>query len=196
MLEKTKKCPKCKKDKELSEFYANKHTKSGLASWCKDCGKKKMTEYHKEHREKHNNYQAEYRLRNLETIKAKKREYRENHREKLNARGREYKKLHPQKRDVLETKESRRKGRLKLKYGITVDDWNHKFVTQGGRCLICGKHQDELSKSLAVDHDHRTGAIRGLLCSTCNSILGFAGKGGDSIMVLANAIKYLQERSL
>lgn len=51
------------------------------------------------------------------------------------------------------------------------------------KCEICGKH-----KPLVVDHDHATGAFRGLLCSSCNTSLG---KFGDSIEILNLAIAYL-----
>ena len=197
MSKNTKRCPKCEIEKNQFEFYARKLSPSGLSSWCKDCCIEINKNNHKKHREEHNKYQREYRLRNLEEVKAKNREYNNKNREKRNAYAHEYKKLHPGKlRDTPRTKENLRKDHLSRKYGIAIDDWNRMFIAQGGRCLICGRHQDELSGRLAVDHNHRTGQNRGLLCSTCNSILGFAGKGGDNSTVLANAVKYLQERSL
>jgi Recombination endonuclease VII len=60
-------------------------------------------------------------------------------------------------------------------YGITPDDYRALFIAQGGRCYICQRKTH--SKRLAVDHDHVTGAVRGLLCADnergCNhAILG------------------------
>lgn len=81
-----------------------------------------------------------------------------------------------------------------LKYrfnNFTEDDYNNLFVEQNGCCAICGAHQSELSRRLAVDHNHETGHIRGLLCMKCNTALG---KFYDSVEVLQNAIKYLQTR--
>jgi len=74
------------------------------------------------------------------------------------------------------------------KYGITMADYNQMYINQQGRCAICNTHQIYLKKALAIDHDHNTGKVRGLLCSNCN--LGI-GNLKDSIKSLKNAIKYL-----
>lgn len=47
------------------------------------------------------------------------------------------------------------------------------FIAQEGKCDICGKHQDNENRRLALDHDHETGVVRGLLCFSCNSKLGW-----------------------
>ena len=47
------------------------------------------------------------------------------------------------------------------------------FEKQKGRCWICQRHQVELKTMLYVDHDHITGAVRGLLCPRCNTSVGF-----------------------
>ena len=70
----------------------------------------------------------------------------------------------------------------------TIEDYNFHMKAQNYRCGICHKHQDEFKMGLFVDHDHATGAVRGLLCVRCNSLLGLSL---DSISVLENAIKYL-----
>lgn len=59
---------------------------------------------------------------------------------------------------------------------------------QVGRCLICGQRP---TRSLAVDHDHSTGAIRGLLCGPCNTGMGHLK---DNPMLLEKAAQYLRER--
>lgn len=98
-----KKCSKCNIEKELSEFYKDKRTKSGCTSRCKDClkidtkeynenNKEKRLEYKREYRksEKHKqyqeNYQREYYLNNKEDIEAKRKEYIENNKEEYIAR--------------------------------------------------------------------------------------------------------------
>ena len=65
---------------------------------------------------------------------------------------------------------------LKYEYGITLDDYNKMFNEQEGKCAICQRHQNELKKILYVDHDHKTGEVRGLLCKNCNVALGFYEK--------------------
>lgn len=69
---------------------------------------------------------------------------------------------------------------------------------QGGVCAICGEiervvKQDGLPRQISVDHCHKTGHFRGLLCGNCNRAIGLFG---DDIDVLASAISYLQQRQL
>lgn len=79
---------------------------------------------------------------------------------------------------------------LKNKYGITLEEYEKMFQDQKGRCKICGILQSNLVLPLSVDHNHKNGKIRGLLCNNCNSILGHAD---DNIIILENSIKYLLE---
>lgn len=78
---------------------------------------------------------------------------------------------------------------LRKKYGIGLEQFNQMFAKQSGCCAICGRHQTEFVKGLAVDHDHATGAIRQLLCVNCNHGLGCFM---DSIGLLHKAVEYLQ----
>lgn len=80
------------------------------------------------------------------------------------------------------------------KYGIHIEDYQRKLQEQGGVCAICGKAEtikDKRGKirQLSIDHDHKTGIIRGLLCSDCNRGLG---SFKDNIPALKAAIKYLK----
>lgn len=76
---------------------------------------------------------------------------------------------------------------LKRYYGIDIEDFEKMVDSQGGRCKICNTIPD---KKLCVDHCHKTGTIRGLLCSKCNSGIGMLQ---DSPELLENALKYLKE---
>lgn len=71
-------------------------------------------------------------------------------------------------------------------YGLDEAAFNEMLWSQGGVCKIC--MQPNGDKRLVVDHDHATGAVRGLLCSLCNSGLGFFK---DSLFNLEGAIRYL-----
>jgi hypothetical protein len=72
------------------------------------------------------------------------------------------------------------------KYGITEEQYNDILLSQNSLCGICKKPSD---KTLHVDHNHKTGEIRGLLCSGCNTGIGHFKEDIDS---LTNAIKYLK----
>jgi hypothetical protein len=77
-----------------------------------------------------------------------------------------------------------------LRIRVSSRQYDELLRRQGGKCAICGceNKQNKRKERLAVDHDHRTGAIRGLLCGRCNTGLGsFA----DSPNLLAVAIAYL-----
>lgn len=66
------------------------------------------------------------------------------------------------------------------------------FQGQNKTCGICGLKQDQYKKNFSVDHCHKTGLVRGLLCSKCNILLGHAS---DSVAILEKAILYLKERT-
>jgi DNA-directed RNA polymerase subunit RPC12/RpoP len=57
---------------------------------------------------------------------------------------------------------------LKQRYGITPAQYQELLDRQGGCCALCKKTEAEEGKSLAVDHNHKTGEIRGILCAYCN----------------------------
>lgn len=72
-------------------------------------------------------------------------------------------------------------------YGLTESDYLALFQAQEGLCAICGGKRRQL---LSIDHDHRTGQVRGLLCRRCNGQLLTAAR--DSIEILQAAAAYLQ----
>lgn len=64
--------------------------------------------------------------------------------------------------------EKRRAYALMYNYGITLDQYNELLNRQNNRCGVCNKHESDFKTKLAVDHDHQTGEIFGLLCWQCN----------------------------
>lgn len=110
-----------------------------------------------EQKKKHAEYMREYYIRNPEKKKTSRKRYRENH----------------------------KANQLKAKYGITVEDYQSMFDSQGGVCKLCGQEETtrisrgDGIRSLAVDHDHNTGKVRGLLCHQCNVVLGQYEKHKD-----------------
>jgi hypothetical protein len=74
---------------------------------------------------------------------------------------------------------------------ISRETYDRIFEEQGGVCAIC--EEFPIGRELAVDHDHTTRAVRGLLCMRCNTGLGHFH---DSIEILDRAIEYLSDHHL
>lgn len=110
-------------------------------------------------------------------------------------RGREYYHNSTKRRDVV------RRDHYRRKYGASIEDLKQMLEEQQGRCAICriawqdcvapkaSRYERVFLQHLYVDHDHKTGVIRGLLCNNCNvAIARFDEKAAR----IANAILYLQ----
>ena|SRR3990167_348052 len=82
---------------------------------------------------------------------------------------------------------SQKRADLKRRFHITEHEYTHLFMSQFGVCLVCEK-QCSTGSLLAVDHDHATGKIRGLLCRMCNSALGDLH---DNPRIIAATIDYI-----
>jgi hypothetical protein len=91
-------------------------------------------------------------------------------------------------------KEATRAVHLKNKYGITLEQHKEMYDAQHGKCAICSSqmeiHNRQVSDSCHVDHNHKTGKIRKLLCGKCNKMIGLAN---ENIETLQSAIQYLQQ---
>lgn len=72
------------------------------------------------------------------------------------------------------------------KYGISIDQVQQMFDRQGGACKACG---EQMTSTLALDHNHVTGVVRGLLCRNCNLAIGLVG---DSVTRLRAMASYLE----
>lgn len=86
-----------------------------------------------------------------------------------------------------QTAEARRRARIVRIYGVDPDWFDRTLKEQDGRCAICPQPLTDIP--IAVDHDHETGAVRGILCNWCNTGLGMFR---DRIDVLISAAAYLR----
>lgn len=81
---------------------------------------------------------------------------------------------------------------LRDSFGLSLEDYQRMHDAQGGRCAICDSPEGETRngkvKMLAVDHCHKTGKIRGLLCSPCNQAIG---KLRDDSAIMRRAADYI-----
>ena len=86
------------------------------------------------------------------------------------------------------TAEDIKRHNLKYQHGITIEDYDRMYEAQEGKCGICKKLMTEPH----VDHCHKSGKIRELLCGNCN--LGI-GNLQDDIEILLNAIEYVRKHN-
>lgn len=158
-----KQCTKCKEHKFFSEFYKSS-SKSGYRSWCKQCTLEKDKE----------KYNTDPNYKYSKTVKV---------RHKWNTDPEAW-----SKRQL-----TVRKSHLKRAYGLTLEQYQEMFDKQNGECAICGvSHEKAHHKQLMVDHCHKTGKVRQLLCDLCNTALG---KFKDSPELLEKAAEYLRKHN-
>lgn len=103
----------------------------------------------------------------------------EQHKESLKVNQKTWKERHPEKRKLY-TRNSRIRA-----YGIEPETYYEMLKQQGNRCAIC----EEIStkRAMSIDHDHKSGKIRGLLCDSCNLSLGHL----EREIFVEKALKYL-----
>ena len=96
----------------------------------------------------------------------------------------------------VDRKEYRRNWAMRQKYGIEPSEFDIYWIAYRGKCFLCQKNMKMPSPTrgqgldiVAIDHNHKNGKVRGLLCNACNKGLGFFG---DSISLLEEAVKYLK----
>lgn len=97
-----------------------------------------------------------------------------------------WRKKHPAQHKVIYTRANHRSN-LKNRFGLTVEEFNILVAQSDGLCGIC-REIEIRDRRMCLDHDHKTGVVRGFLCSRCNLLLGNAA---DSIELLENACRYL-----
>ena len=165
-------CNKCGVEKPFTEFYKHKTCRDGISTECTVCASL---------------YQKTYATRPSvkEAKKHRNKAYR-NSPGGIKVSGL-YRKTYSLRPDVREAQRARF---LKRKYGIDVATYDRILESQNGRCAIC--HKKPVSERLHVDHNHVTGAVRGLLCNQCNRGLGMLH---DSISALKAALTYLKKWS-
>lgn len=166
LIKKYKWCPRCRKCLPMDSFHKNKSTISGVNSFCAKC----MGVWQRE------------------KYKTNKREIRRKAKVYYHT---VYKKTF--------SEDDKRNAHFRKNYGISLVDYLAMVDTQKGFCGICGKDPTQNKsalqrhKKLHIDHCHRTGKIRGLLCNSCNNALGVFG---DNVSGLRRAIKYLTRKAV
>lgn len=126
-------------------------------------------EYRELNRDRLKAYDKKHYEDNKEAKKAYNKKYRENNKGKIYAYYRPF--------------------RLKKLYNLSLEDYNTILNSQNGKCAICTEDLD-LGKHTHVDHCHKTGRVRGILCGKCNTALGGFRDNRD---LLLSAVKYVDK---
>lgn len=79
-------------------------------------------------------------------------------------------------------------------YGLEAGDYDRLYAEQGGVCAICQRAKGKV-KRLAVDHDHDTGLVRGLLCGPCNQLVGYFKNSPETFRRAADYLDRAAERN-
>ena len=173
-----KTCRVCKEEKDGSKFGPNGYGPRGnvyLKTICRSCDATRRREQYQKDPTKIKESYDKYYKKNSGKMREKARKWREKNPEwhKRNL-----------KQWASQNKDRIRNYRLNYKYGITQEDYQMMYEEQAGKCYIC-----ESSKEvLAIDHDHKSGKVRKLLCHGCNIFLGRIEKDMDR---LNKSLEYL-----
>lgn len=157
-----KHCSKCKEEKPFEDFTVSKIT--GYQSQCKQCVK----DYYLEPENKYKRKEILKKSREQEDNKEKKKIYDALPENKVKSQERSWK---------------------WMGLNLTMAEYNQMFADQLGCCKICGRHQTQVKRKLAVDHIHGSGVVRGLLCRNCNVAIGLLGDDPDICLAASEYLR-------
>ena len=160
--------------------------KSVARGLCDTCYKKWQRHTDPRYRKIHYESSLRWARRNPTKVAAIQQRYRQNNKEKIVEKNRRYRKQwreqHPD-----EYQERKIRDRIRKRYDLSLEQYDAFRESQKNCCAICGE-----KNRLIVDHNHKTTMLRGLLCTHCNSMIGFAR---ENIAVLEKAIIYIREKN-
>jgi hypothetical protein len=166
-----KACSTCKRNLPASNYYPEPRNRDGLFSRCKDCGKASARESYRRHAKDRWAKAKAWREENYERHIAQRREYRAKNRDELNRKKRER--------------------RIKA-YGLSLEEYQRRLSSQGNRCAICTRKPADGRRKLVIDHCHKTGKVRGLICNECNWAIGLIS---DNPVIAIRISKYLHKHA-
>ncbi len=165
----TKICPRCKIEKDLSEFPKHKNSEKPR-SYCRVCELERSREWSAKYPERKKDSSQKYFERNKDRLITQKQKDRNSNKNNIRIKERlsRYRKF------------------------FALSDFENLLVIQENECAICKTSFGDISKpyALFIDHDHQTSIVRGLLCKNCNYGLGNFFDNPD---LLFRAIQYLRK---
>ena len=162
----TRRCRGCSADKPLDQYNKKKTGRGGLTARCKDCLHKAARKFYENNAEKVKKNSLDYYNKNIDVITRKNQAYRNQNPEKV--------------------KEANHKKHLWTNFRLTSEQYSSLLVKQNNSCVTCNVSFED--KTPHVDHNHKTGKVRGILCQNCNLVIGHAY---ENIDILRQIIAYL-----
>lgn len=169
------KCSKCGEAKRADEMARSTQRAGGLSSWCKPCKRAVNRAWYQRNKDEIRdglrvNYEANRpgRLQQMRTYRAENGEL---------------------------LKRAHRRWHLRTRFGLDESEFEHLLVRQNGCCAICRKPETAVDarsgkvRRLAIDHDHETGKVRGLLCFRCNTVLAHIDMDRERLLEM---LRYLE----
>lgn len=175
-----RKCFKCRIIKPSADFYRNRLRKDGTSIECKTCAKIRVKRWSKLNPEKRRLSHNLWVEKNRHKVREYDRRYSLKHPDRSKLQKRRWALLHP---DIVANKQ------LIANYGITLEQYNELLAKQKGICAIC-KEPSPNGKRLCVDHCHKTGKVRGLLCDICNKGVGHFRDNSEYLRAAINYLKF------
>lgn len=189
-------CSACKVVKPLSGFHKRSDKPDGHSYVCKVCEWEREKAKLAADPDRHENRKSVGRKwyaegGGLEKTRERK-GYKplEQHRQDLAEQKRKHREYMAKWAQTDAGKRARVARHIKRRCGLTIDEYDAIYEAQEGKCRICGEWRPRYEKDrLVVDHCHRTGRFRALLCSRCNCAIGLLGEDEQT---LKQAIEYLR----
>ncbi|MFP5317536.1 MAG: endonuclease VII domain-containing protein [Acidimicrobiia bacterium] len=163
-----KQCKVCGELKALTEFYRMAQMRDGHRNDCKACNLAAKAARYQANPGPARARAQQWRIDNPERYASNQADFRASGRKAI----------------------ADRKSHLKRNYGLTIEQYEAMLLAQGGGCGIC-RRTPRPDISLHVDHDHASGAIRGILCFKCNNALG---DFEDDPVLLRRALAYVERQ--
>ena len=146
-MQKSKTCTRCKLEKLLECFYVRPERKT-VRPRCKVCEIELRIQHGNKNSEQRNATWKRYYENNKDEFSTKRKEAYKNNKRKA------------------------RNSQLLQKFGITIEQYEEQLEKQQNKCDCCARDRSEFRRDFAVDHNHKTGQLRGLICGPCNTALG------------------------
>lgn len=127
-------------------------------------------------------YNRIWRIKNKEKVRESKKQWKIQNPEKVKEYNKRYKDKYKERIDI-----EKKNFHLKKSFNISFSEYSEISLRQNNVCAICSK-KCATGRNLAVDHNHQTGIIRGLLCMKCNRAIGLFC---DDINIIRKALMYL-----